>query len=191
MRILLANESVEALDLLAPIVVDLGHEVVCVSVETAEVGALTVRERPDVALVSLGLSSRHALTLIERIVRESTCPVIALLSSEEPAYVHEAAKRGVFAYIVDTSPDELESALDITLQRFTEYHNLQGSFGRRALIEQAKGLLMARHGINADTAFEMLREESQRSGQKLVDLAFAVVQSHRLLPMLPAPPRGA
>ncbi len=191
MRILLANESVETLDRLAQIVGGLGHEVACLAVEIADVGALTVRERPDVALVSLGLSSWHALTLIERIVRESTCPVIALLSSEEPAYVHEAAKRGVFAYIVNASPDELESALDITLQRFTEYHDLQGAFGRRAVIEQAKGLLMARNGINAEKAFEMLREESQRSGQKLADLACAVVQSHRLLPMPPDPPRDA
>jgi hypothetical protein len=91
--------------------------------------------------------------------------VIALLSAEDPAYVREAARRGVFAYIVDTTPEELQSAIDITLQRFSEYHNLQGAFGRRAVIEQAKGILMARHGIDADRAFEMLRNHSQHNGQ--------------------------
>ena len=60
----------------------------------------------------------------------------------------------MFAYIVDTTPEELQSAIDITLQRFTEYHSLQGAFGRRALIEQAKGILMARRAIDADKAFE-------------------------------------
>ena len=85
----------------------------------------------------------------------------------DPAYVHEAAKRGVFAYIVDTNPEELQSAIDITLQRFTEYHSLQGAFGRRAVIEQAKGILMARHAIDADKAFEMLRNHSQHNGHKL------------------------
>ena len=104
---------------------------------------MTAREHPDVALVGLGLSSEHALELIEKIVREAACPVIALLSAKDPAYVREAAKRGVFAYIVDTTPEELQSAIDITLQRFAEYHNLQGAFGRRAVIEQAKGILMA------------------------------------------------
>jgi hypothetical protein len=49
---------------------------------------------------------------------EASCPVIALLSAKDPAYVHEAAKRGVFAYIVDGSAEELQSAIDITLQRF-------------------------------------------------------------------------
>jgi response regulator NasT len=151
------------------------------------VGAVTAREHPDVALVGLGLSSEHALELITEIVHESTCPVIALLSARDPAYIHEAATRGVFAYIVDADAEELQSAIDITLQRFGEYHNLQGAFGRRALIEQAKGILMARHGINQDRAFEMLRSHSQRNGRKVVEVADAVVESHLLL-LPPATP---
>ena len=83
-------------------------------IDVKEVGAVTARERPDVALVGLGLPSEHALELISEIVREASCPVIALLHANDPAYIHEAAKRGVFAYIVDSSPDELQSAIDIT-----------------------------------------------------------------------------
>jgi len=123
----------------------------------------------------------HALELISEIVREASCPVIAILHAGDPAYIHEAAKRGVFAYIVDGSPDELQSAIDITLQRFAEYQNLQGAFGRRALIEQAKGILMSQHSTNADRAFEMLRDHSQHNGRKLSDVAAAVVESHLLL----------
>ena len=96
--------------------------------------------------------------------------MIALLSAEDPAYVLEAAKRGVFAYLVDTTPEELQSAIDVTLQRFTEYHNLQGAFGRRAVIEQAKGILMARNAIDADTAFALLRRalpaQRQEAGRR-------------------------
>lgn len=185
LRVLIANERRDRLELLARVVTGLGHEVIASEVDVTEVGAVTARERPDVALVGLGLSSQHALELIEQIVHESTCPVIALLTAEEPSYVHEAAKRGVFAYIVDTTPEELQSAIDITLQRFTEYHNLQGAFGRRAVIEQAKGILMARHAIDADKAFELLRDHSQHNGHKLAEVAEAIVDSHLLL--LPAP----
>ena len=150
---------------------------------------MTARERPDVALVGLGLHSEHALGLIGEIVREAACPVIALLSAKDPAYVHEAAKRGVFAYIVDGSPEELQSAIDITLRRFAEYHNLQGAFGRRAVIEQAKGILMARHAIDQERAFQMLRTHSQRNGHKVVHVAQAIVDSHLLLlSPLPATP---
>ncbi|MGZ4234052.1 MAG: ANTAR domain-containing response regulator [Solirubrobacteraceae bacterium] len=186
LRVLIANERRDRLELLAGVVAGLGHEVIAREVDVKEVAAVTAREHPDVALVGLGLSSKHALELIGEIVREASCPVIALLAARDPAYVREAAKRGVFAYIVDTTPEELQSAIDITLQRFAEYHSLQGAFGRRAAIEQAKGILMARHAIDGDTAFEMLREHSQHNGRKVVDVAGAIIESHRLLvPALP------
>jgi response regulator NasT len=181
LRVLIANERRDRLALLAEVVAGLGHEVIAQEIDVREVGAVTAREHPDVALVGLGLSSEHALELISEIVQEAFCPVIALLSTKDPAYVRQAAKRGVFAYIVDTTPEELQSALDITLQRFAEYHNLQGAFGRRALIEQAKGILMARQGVTADKAFELLRDHSQHNGNKLADVAAAVVESHQLL----------
>jgi AmiR/NasT family two-component response regulator len=181
LRVLIANERRDRLELLARVVAGLGHEVIAREIDVREVGSVTSREHPDVALVGLGLSSEHALELIAEIVHTASCPVIALLSGKDSKYVHEAAKRGVFAYIVDGDPDELQSAIDITLQRFAEYQNLKGAFGRRALIEQAKGILMARHGIDEARAFEMLRSHSQHNGRKVVDIAEAVVESHLLL----------
>jgi response regulator NasT len=181
LRVLIANERRDRLELLAQVVAGLGHEVIAREIDVREVGAVTARECPDVALVGLGLSSEHALQLIAEIVHEAACPVIALLSARDPAYIREAARRGVFAYIVDADAEELQSAIDITLQRFSEYHNLQGAFGRRAVIEQAKGILMARYAIDQERAFEMLRSHSQHNGRKLVDIAEAIVESHLLL----------
>src|ERR1700750_338399 len=185
LRVLIANEKRDRLELLAKVVIGLGHDVIAREIEVKEVGAVTERERPDVALVGLGSTSTRALELISEIVREASCRVIAILHVDDPAYIHEAARRGVFAYIVDGTPEELQSAIDITLQRFAEYQSLQGAFGRRALIEQAKGILMARHATTADKAFAMLRDHSQRNGPKLADVASAVVESHLLL--LPSP----
>ena len=186
LRVLIANERKDRLELLARVVTGLGHDVIAREVDVTEVGAVTAREHPDVAFVGLGLSSEHALELIGEIVHESTCPVIALLSAKDPSYIREAAKRGVFAYIVDADAEELQSAIEITLHRFAEYHDLQGAFGRRAVIEQAKGILMERHAVGQDAAFELLCSHSQRNGRKLIDVASAVVQSHLLLlPQVP------
>jgi response regulator NasT len=181
LRVLIADEKRDRLEVLAQVVAGLGHEVIAREIYVKEVGAATVREKPDVALVVLGPHSEHALDLISEIVREAACPVIALLSDTDPAYVHEAAKRGVFAYIVESTSEELQSAIDITLQRFAEYQNLQGAFSRRAVIEQAKGVLMARRGIDAEKAFELLRDSSRRSGHKVSDVAEAIILSHDLL----------
>jgi AmiR/NasT family two-component response regulator len=161
----------------------MGHEVIARSLEVSEVAAATAETMPDVALVGLGESSQHALDLISRIVQEAACPVIAILETSDPDFVNEAAKRGVFAYITDGHPDELQSAIDIVLRRFAEYHNLEGAFGRRALTERAKGILMERHGIDEREAFELLRSQSRRSGRKLIEIAEAVATSHQLLPL--------
>ena len=182
LRVLIANEKRGRRALFAQVVTDLGHEAIAPDIDVKDVAAVSAREAPDVALVGLELHSEHALQLISELVREADCPVIALLSAENPAYIHEAAKRGVFAYIIDTGSDELESALDITLQRFAEYHSLQGAFGRRAAIEQAKGILMARHAIDADSAFGMLRDHSQHKGLKLAQVAATIIDSNPLLP---------
>jgi hypothetical protein len=104
LRVLIANERRDRLELLAHVVIGLGHDVIAREIYVREVGTATAREHPDVALVGLGSSSDHALQLISEIVREASCPVIAILHSDDPAYVHEAAKRGVFAYIIDGTP---------------------------------------------------------------------------------------
>jgi AmiR/NasT family two-component response regulator len=182
LRVLIANERKDRLALVAPIVASLGHEVIAREVEVDDVGAVTARERPDVALVGLGESSEHALTLIERIVQKATCPVIALIHARDPDFVREASKRGVFAYITDAEAEDWQSSIDIVLRRFTEYNDLEGAFGRRAIIERAKGILMERHSVGEATAFEMLRDHSRAANRKLVDIAAAVVDGHLLLP---------
>ena len=181
LRILIANERKDRLERIAEIVTGLGHEVISRELEVADVAAATEREHPDLAFVGLGISGEHALDMISEIVREASCPVIALLESDDPVWVNEAAKRGIFAYIVDGRAEEMQSTIDITLRRYAEYSNLEGAFARRAVIERAKGIMMARQSIDETRAFELMRSQSQRSGQKLFDIAKAVVDSHLLL----------
>ena len=186
LRVLIANERKDRLALVAAIVVELGHEVIAREIEVDDIAAVTARERPDVALVGLGQSSDHALVMIDKIVREAACPVIVLLHARDPGFVKEASKRGVFAHISDADVEDWQSSIDIVLRRFAEFRDLEGAFGRRALIERAKGILMERHGIDEATAFEMLRRSARVDNRKLVDLASAVVDCHRLLPRQPA-----
>jgi AmiR/NasT family two-component response regulator len=182
LRVLIANQRSDRLDYVTKVVVSLGHEVVARSIDVSEVATVTGRERPDVALVGLGDNSEHALELIGEIVHQAACPVITLLETDDHDFVSEAAKRGVFAYITDTNPDQLQDSIEIVLRRFAEFQNLEGAFGRRATIERAKGILMERHGASEDLAFEMLRTHARSGNRKLVDIAAAVVDGHGLLP---------
>jgi two-component system, response regulator / RNA-binding antiterminator len=186
LRILIADGIGEHLDVVTMSLKGLGHEVIPREPSLSEVAHLTASERPDVALVVVSEGTSRALEMIDQIVHEAACPVIAILHVQDWDFIMEAAKRGIFAYVVDGGdPEELQSSIDVVLRRFAEYHNLEGAFGRRAVTERAKGIRMERHGIDEEAAFSLLRDHARHSQAKLVDIAEAVVAGHPLLPAKP------
>jgi GAF domain-containing protein len=55
--------------------------------------------------------------------------------------------------------------------------SLERALETRGVIDQAKGILMARTGSDADQAFESLRRASQRTNRKVSELAREIVES--------------
>jgi PAS domain S-box-containing protein len=52
---------------------------------------------------------------------------------------------------------------------------LQQALDRRVLIEQAKGMLMAHMGMDADGAFALIRRQARSSGRKVADVAGEII----------------
>ena len=100
----------------------LGHDVVARESVPAGRRSHTAVERPDVAFVIVREGTAQALRLIDEIVHQAACPVIAVLDVQDREFVNEAARRGIFAYIAGHDPQEMQSAIDIVLRRFAEYH---------------------------------------------------------------------
>lgn len=80
----------------------------------------------------------------------------------------EAGPR-VEGYVVELTPSVRAQATEVAQEAVAR------SAARRAVIEQAKGVLMGRHGISADEAFDLLSRMSQTSNTKLNECAAAVV----------------
>ena len=87
-------------------------------------------------------------------------------------------------------PAYLEIARGVAAQASTAVHNLkvydasrtlaeqlQQAMSSRAVIEQAKGILMAQTGCGADEAFARLRDASQRENAKLREIAQRIVDA--------------
>jgi Cu/Ag efflux pump CusA len=60
-----------------------------------------------------------------------------------------------------------------------ELSGLRTAMETRAVIEQAKGMLMAQRGIDAEEAFGVLVQLSQTTHRKLVDVATVLVDTWR------------
>jgi response regulator NasT len=182
LRVLIANQPRDSLALVRKLVETLGHDVIAPRFDGRNIAAAIAEARPDVALVTIGDDTRQALVLIEQIVLEAACPVIALVDAPYPEPLREAAKRGVFAYVADRDGDNWQSAIDLGLRRFGDFRRLESAFSRRAIIEQAKGILMERHGVDQAIAFGLLRKHSRTTNRRLIDVAGAVADGHTLLP---------
>jgi AmiR/NasT family two-component response regulator len=182
LRVLVANEDASRLGELADITVAMGQVVVAREVHVDAVADRAREVLPDVAVVGLhDHHTAHALGMIEEIVGEGICPVVAVVEGSDPEFVSSAAQSGIFAYTSSLDGDALRGAFDIALRRFGQAEELEGALARRAVIERAKGILMERYGIDDRAAFEKLRDQSQRTGQKLLAICQALLNSHSLL----------
>ena len=189
LRVLVADEDHDALDDVARLLTELGHAVSARAVAVSEVGRHIKDEEPDIALVKLHDDDDHALELIDEIVQDSACPVIALLEVAQPDFISAAAEKGIFGYVQPVTGDKLQGAIDVAIRRHAdverlneEVEQLEGALDRRAVIERAKGILMERHSLDERAAFEMLRTHARSSNRRLVDIARAVNEGHALLP---------
>ena len=192
LRILAADEDKSALKSTAAVLEGLGHDVTALAVHVSEAAAHIVAEEPDMAVVVVHRDDEHALSLIEEINEYSSGPVIAVLHGEDTEFVRDAARRGVYAYARLETPEAVQGAIEVAMARHAEasklsdkVDQLEGALDRRAIIERAKGILMERHGITEQQAFEKLRESARASNRRVVDLARAVADTRSLLPRRP------
>jgi GAF domain-containing protein len=77
-----------------------------------------------------------------------------------------------------------------TRRRDTLNEQLQTALNSRVIIEQAKGKLAERLGIDVDQAFALLRAQARNSNQRLSELARAFVEGTQVLAASPAAARG-
>ncbi|SNS56444.1 GAF domain-containing protein [Geodermatophilus pulveris] len=87
-------------------------------------------------------------------------------ASEESRVAARAVAEAVAVAVVNADAQD----------RVTEHaRNMGLAMETRAVIEQAKGVLMAQRGVDAEKAFDILREASQRYNRKLRDIAVGIV----------------
>jgi GAF domain-containing protein len=123
-------------------------------------------------------------------VRSSLSVPLPYQGSSIGALNNYSTKVGAFA-----SPESLQAGAEVAeviavavanadahAQLFEQARNMRLAMESRAVIEQAKGVLMAQRHVDAEGAFEILRDASQRYNRKLRDIAVGIVESAQASP---------
>jgi len=145
--------------------------------------------QPDMIIIDSESDARDVLEHIVIATRDEPRPIVLFTEDQAPASVDAALAAGVSAYIVaGLQAERIKPVLDVALARFKRERKLQGELldtrrqlAERKLIERAKGLLMARHRMSEDQAYQKLRSMAMNKNLKLAELAQRILDVEDLL----------
>jgi len=157
------------------------------AVTTAATGedavAQTEAATPDLILVDICLPGISGIEAVRKIREKRDVPIIFLSALDTEQTVREAIDAGSITYLVKPiGIQQLVPAIENALARERDIARLKGNkehlataLGQSREISVAIGILMERHGLNADDAFEILRAEARSTRRKAADIAKEVI----------------
>jgi AmiR/NasT family two-component response regulator len=184
-KILVAGKRCRYRDELASALASLGNHVFAKHLRPAALAEGIARDEPDLVVVVAGPDRAAGLLLIGAARRLGRLPVVAATEGGDNEWTNAAVAAGASAAVIGLGREGLRATVHAVCERFAEFRKLEEAFERRAVIERAKGILMASQRIAGDDAFVLLRDHSRRTNRKLEEIADAVLNSHELLTRRP------
>jgi response regulator NasT len=165
----------------------LGHLVVVAATDGRELVEQCIQLKPDLVITDIRMPHLDGLDATAELRDTAPLPVIVVSAHHDPEYVERALQNHVLAYLVKPIKQPgLETAITLVMRRYQEFRalekqaeNLAQALEDRKLIEQAKGILMQRAGLDEPEAFRRLQKLSQDNNQRLSEIARTIVTAEQ------------
>jgi response regulator NasT len=185
LKIAVADDEPDMRDFFQKVLSHLGHNVVAVAENGAELVELCRQTPPDLIITDIVMPEMDGLEAVREICRERPIPAILVSAHHDADYLDRALREQVLAYLVKPiKRGDLEPAIALAIRRFREFEalhqqaaNLQQALEDRKLIERAKGILMKRAELDEPDAFRRLQKLSSDRNQKMVVISRTIVDA--------------
>src|SRR3990170_8032863 len=145
-----------------------GFTVVAEAADGEQAVALVEQHRPDLVVLDVKMPRMDGITAAERIASARLAPVVMLTAFSQRDLVERAREAGAMAYVVKPfGRADLVPAVELALGRFAELTALEREVGdlrerleTRKLMDRAKGVLQARHGLDEAGAYRWVQRTS-------------------------------
>lgn len=183
LRVLIADdEAIIRLDL-REMLVDAGHEIIGEAATGQEAVAMAKELKPDFVIMDVKMPVLDGIAAARAIAAENIAPVLLLTAYSQQDIVDRASEAGVIAYLVKPVREEqLFPAMEIAVSRFGELKKLneellklKDSLETRKLLDRAKGILMAAHGMTEQEAYRKMQQFSMAKRISLKALAESII----------------
>ena len=183
LRVMLVDRDPERAELLEQALTEAGHRVIARIGDDAALAAQVAKHQPDVIIIDMEAPGRDTLEQMREINRDQPKPIILFSDERDPAYIRQAVRAGVSAYVVDgLSQERVMPIVEVAVARFREFQNLRQELENtktqladRKIIEKAKGLLMKKKDMDEDQAYQFLRKTAMSRNLKLTEVARVLV----------------
>lgn len=166
-----------------------------------EAFGIAERSAPDLALLDVRMPGMSGIELGKLLHERAGVPFLYLSAYGQPDIVSEAAGHGALGYLVKPLDiAQILPSIETALARAAEMRRLREKEGQLATalagsreVSVAVGLLMERHHIDRDEAFEALRAHARSARRPLTEVAQEIVESTEKLNVykkLGSKPRG-
>jgi response regulator NasT len=125
------------------------------------------------------------MALAKQVMAETPLPLVVLSSCTDDAAVEDAAKTGVYAYLVKpASPESLVPTIKMAVARFNEIKEIRReseenrqALETRKLVERAKYTLMARLNLGEEAAFAHIRDKCRNQNKTMKETAIEILDA--------------
>jgi len=187
-RILIVEDDPLVLAMLAE-----GLEMSGYAVATAISGenALVLFEtiHPDLVVMDICLPGISGIETMQQLREKSDLPVIFLTALNQDETTHEAIKAGAHVYVVKPiSLKQLVPMIETALARAADLRklrttgeNLVTALRQNRDISVAVGILIERHNISGEEAFERLRKHARSTRRRVTEVAASIIAGDTML----------
>jgi response regulator NasT len=145
--------------------------------------------QPDMIIIDAESDARDVLEDVVIATRDARRPIALFTEDTDKDNIEAAMAAGVSAYVVaGLQSERIKPVLEVAMARFTadqklrsELSDTKARLADRKVIERAKGLLMERHKMSEDQAYQKLRRLAMDKNLKLSEIAQRVLDVADLL----------
>lgn len=189
LNVLVVDARPAELGTLETSLVDAGHEIFALDAVDGGFAGAVMQHAIDVVVIGIESLDEAMLEEIQKLSTAAPRPVALFTDDPDPESIRSAIRAGVTAYVVDgLYLSRIAPVINAAMYRFELMQALEAelkaakkSFAQRKIIEQAKGVLMGRNGIDEPAAHRQMLKMAMEKNKKLHDIASGVILATELL----------
>ena len=139
--------------------------------------------KPDVVLIEIESPRRDMLEQLSTLRDRRPTPVAVFCQNGQAQSIHAAVESGVCAYVVEgIQPDQVKPAIGLAMSTFRAFNQLRQQVDAakqqlddRKRIDKAKRVLMSKHNLSEEKAFQTIKKLAMDRQRKLSDAADDIV----------------